>query len=80
MQVNHLLKAADTEVKNSFLESSVKVESNHLWILVDKQWFLMAGQLGSVGASDLISCKTLLKISSEKHPLPSACDASYVIQ
>lgn len=42
--VCHLLKAEiQTEVESHLLKSTMKVESNHLWILVNKQWCLLSG-------------------------------------
>lgn len=63
MFVYHLLEVVNTEVKNNFLKFTVKVESNHLRILLDKQWRCYLDQLGSIGGSDLSPHQTLLKIS-----------------
>lgn len=37
MCVYHLLDAADTEVENNLLKSTINVDSKQLWILTDKQ-------------------------------------------
>ena len=69
------LIAANTKVKNSFLKIYKKVES----ILVINNDVCYIDELGSVGVSDLIPCKTLLKISL-KFPIPSSCDAFSAFQ
>ena len=61
-----LLKAANTEVEGNPIKSSFKVEIIHLWILTDKQWYLLSGQLGSVEASHLITRKNLLERGLER--------------
>jgi len=38
MHVHRFLKAVNADVESNFQKSTLKVESNHLWILVDKQW------------------------------------------
>lgn len=70
----HAQKAANTEVESSYLKSTMKVESIHYgdWLVNNDVCFLC--QLGSVGARDLIPCKTLLKISVW-YPISSPCDA-----
>lgn len=46
MYVHHLPKAVNTEVESNSLKSTIKAESNHLWVLFDKQWCLLSGPAG----------------------------------
>lgn len=71
MHVYHLLKGTNTEIERSFLKSNIKVESNFLWILIGKKKKNDAcclGHLRSVGGSDFIPCKSLLKERSHISP------------
>lgn len=63
MHVCHLLNIANTEVESNVLNSTIEVESNHLWLLVDKVRYLL------LGANNLIPCETLtprLKLALHK--------------
>ena len=64
MLVCRLLEVGNTEGKNNFLKFTIKVESHHLRILLDKQWRCYLDQLGSIGDSDLSPCQTPLKSPS----------------
>ena len=72
---NHLLKTANTEVESNLLKSIRKVESTLYGKVANSDCCL--GQLGSIGASDLIPCKTLLKISVKSPSSLFLCDASH---
>jgi len=61
MNVYHLLRAANTEAERNCLQSSMEVDSIHYGHPLVNNDVCFLGQLGLVGASDLIPCKTLIK-------------------
>lgn len=60
MHVHHLLKTENTEFESNFLKSTLKLKTTIYEYLLIKNNVCYMGQLGSVGISDLIPCKTLL--------------------
>lgn len=65
-----MLKAANTEFQGNFLESIISTESiiYGFWLINNYVGYL--GLLESVDASNLITCKTLLK-GSIQYSIPS---------
>lgn len=65
----HLLRETNAEVESNFknLPERLKVTNHSYWLINNDVCYL--GQLGSVGANNLIPCKPLLKISV-KYPTP----------